>query len=168
MHGLARCALPPDPTVPTSAAGGGSGRGKMADWPPIGRCRFSLKDLGLHSALPFVDPNALAQLMADHTALDWRPLLPHITIPCLNVVGRKVGLPICRPDLHACAACFLVLAVGAVYCVRCVLHRAACCAALRAVQHPLAGGPRLDTCCLATHPFGERGLPLHQLQAARC
>ncbi|KAL4431472.1 hypothetical protein ABPG75_006728 [Micractinium tetrahymenae] len=35
------------------------------------------------------DPNALAQLMADHTALDWRPLLPRITVPCLNLVGRK-------------------------------------------------------------------------------
>ncbi|KAI7836993.1 hypothetical protein COHA_009175 [Chlorella ohadii] len=35
------------------------------------------------------DPNALAQLMADHTAIDWRPLLPRIAIPCLNVVGRK-------------------------------------------------------------------------------
>ena len=30
--------------------------------------------------------------MADHTALDWRPLLPRISIPCLNVVGRKVCL----------------------------------------------------------------------------
>jgi non-heme chloroperoxidase len=35
------------------------------------------------------DPAALAALMADHTALDWRPLLPRITIPCLNIVGRR-------------------------------------------------------------------------------
>lgn len=35
------------------------------------------------------DPAALAQLMADHTSLDWRPLLPRITIPCLNLVGRQ-------------------------------------------------------------------------------
>lgn len=35
------------------------------------------------------DPTALGLLMADHTALDWRPLLPRITIPCLNLVGRK-------------------------------------------------------------------------------
>ena len=31
------------------------------------------------------DPAALAALMTDHTALDWRPLLPRITIPCLNI-----------------------------------------------------------------------------------
>ncbi|KAK9904786.1 hypothetical protein WJX75_002581 [Coccomyxa subellipsoidea] len=34
------------------------------------------------------DPDALGRLMADHTQLDWRPLLPRISIPCLNVVGR--------------------------------------------------------------------------------
>lgn len=27
--------------------------------------------------------------MADHTVLDWRPLLPRITLPCLNLVGRQ-------------------------------------------------------------------------------
>lgn len=32
---------------------------------------------------------ALAALMADHTALDWRPVLPKITIPCLNMIGKK-------------------------------------------------------------------------------
>lgn len=32
---------------------------------------------------------ALAALMADHTALDWRPVLPRITIPCLNIIGKK-------------------------------------------------------------------------------
>lgn len=35
------------------------------------------------------DPRALSLLMADHTALDWRPLLPRISIPCLNLVGRR-------------------------------------------------------------------------------
>jgi len=34
-------------------------------------------------------PNALAALMADHTALDWRPVLPRIGIPCLNIIGRR-------------------------------------------------------------------------------
>ncbi|BDA49392.1 AB hydrolase superfamily protein YdjP [Coccomyxa sp. Obi] len=34
------------------------------------------------------DPDALGRLMADHTQLDWRPLLPRIKIPCLNLVGR--------------------------------------------------------------------------------
>ena len=34
-------------------------------------------------------PAALAALMADHTALDWRPVLPRISIPCLNIIGRK-------------------------------------------------------------------------------
>lgn len=37
---------------------------------------------------PPPDPNALALLMADHTSLDWRPLLPRITLPCLNLVSR--------------------------------------------------------------------------------
>ena len=81
--------------MPTPAAGGGS-KGKAngdhteLDW----RSLLLLPNLKprTRSALPSVDPNALAQLMADHTALDWRPLLPRITIPCLNVVGRKVGL----------------------------------------------------------------------------
>jgi non-heme chloroperoxidase len=27
--------------------------------------------------------------MGDHTQLDWRPVLPRITFPCLNVVGKK-------------------------------------------------------------------------------
>ncbi|EFN51577.1 hypothetical protein CHLNCDRAFT_140070 [Chlorella variabilis] len=35
------------------------------------------------------DPAALGQLMADHTTIDWRPLLPRIQIPCLNIVGRQ-------------------------------------------------------------------------------
>lgn len=35
------------------------------------------------------NPTALAAVMADHTALDWRPILPTITIPCLNVIGKK-------------------------------------------------------------------------------
>lgn len=34
-------------------------------------------------------PTALAALMADHTALDWRPVLPRIRIPCLNIIGRR-------------------------------------------------------------------------------
>jgi non-heme chloroperoxidase len=35
------------------------------------------------------DPAFLGALMADHTQLDWRPLLPRITLPCLVMVGRK-------------------------------------------------------------------------------
>jgi len=35
------------------------------------------------------DPAGLAHLMADHTALDWRPLLPRIRTPCLVLVGQK-------------------------------------------------------------------------------
>mmetsp|Transcript_30154 Transcript_30154/g.56824 ORF Transcript_30154/g.56824 Transcript_30154/m.56824 type:complete len:276 (-) Transcript_30154:372-1199(-) len=31
----------------------------------------------------------LGALMADHTQLDWRPLLPKINLPCLVMVGRK-------------------------------------------------------------------------------
>ena len=34
-------------------------------------------------------PVALAAVMADHTALDWRPVLPRIAIPCINIIGRK-------------------------------------------------------------------------------
>lgn len=32
-------------------------------------------------------PEALGALMADHTQLDWRPVLPLLELPCLNVVG---------------------------------------------------------------------------------
>lgn len=35
---------------------------------------------------------ALGALMADHTQIDWRPLLPRITIPCLNCVGGTSGV----------------------------------------------------------------------------
>eukprot|EP00884_Botryococcus_braunii_P019260 jgi/Botrbrau1/6017/Bobra.0042s0003.1 len=35
------------------------------------------------------DPAALARLMADHTQLDWRPVLPRVSIPSLVVIGRK-------------------------------------------------------------------------------
>lgn len=38
------------------------------------------------------DAKALGLLMADHTQLDWRPLLPRITIPCLNLVGGVSGV----------------------------------------------------------------------------
>eukprot|EP01025_Chloroclados_australasicus_P065859 TRINITY_DN8987_c0_g3_i1.p1 TRINITY_DN8987_c0_g3~~TRINITY_DN8987_c0_g3_i1.p1 ORF type:complete len:330 (-),score=24.95 TRINITY_DN8987_c0_g3_i1:582-1436(-) len=34
-------------------------------------------------------PKQLGKLMADHTQLDWRPILPLIKVPCLNCVGRK-------------------------------------------------------------------------------
>ncbi|KAG7668461.1 hypothetical protein Ndes2526B_g03909 [Nannochloris sp. 'desiccata'] len=35
------------------------------------------------------NPVALAALMADHTALDWRPVLQQIKIPCINIIGRR-------------------------------------------------------------------------------
>jgi pimeloyl-ACP methyl ester carboxylesterase len=38
------------------------------------------------------DPHALGQLMADHTQLDWRPLLPLLSLPCLNCVGGCSGV----------------------------------------------------------------------------
>ena len=34
------------------------------------------------------NPAALAALMADHTALDWRPILHQISVPCINIIGR--------------------------------------------------------------------------------
>lgn len=37
------------------------------------------------------DPERLASLMADHTALDWRRLLPRITVPVLSVYGDQSG-----------------------------------------------------------------------------
>ncbi|KAF8065825.1 ydjP [Scenedesmus sp. PABB004] len=37
------------------------------------------------------DPRALGALMADHTQLDWRPLLPLVACPALNVVGGTSG-----------------------------------------------------------------------------
>ncbi|OQR89404.1 alpha/beta-hydrolase [Thraustotheca clavata] len=41
----------------------------------------------LYSDVLKCKPEALATLMRDHTQLDWRPLLPLISIPCLNVIG---------------------------------------------------------------------------------
>jgi pimeloyl-ACP methyl ester carboxylesterase len=38
------------------------------------------------------DGAALAELMRDHTQLDWRTLLPRITLPCLNLVGGRSGV----------------------------------------------------------------------------
>lgn len=35
------------------------------------------------------NPAALAAVMADHTQLDWRPVLPRIQVPCLNIIGRR-------------------------------------------------------------------------------
>jgi hypothetical protein len=32
-------------------------------------------------------PEALGAIMADHTQLDWRPVLPLLQLPCLNLVG---------------------------------------------------------------------------------
>lgn len=37
-------------------------------------------------------PGHLAQLMADHTQLDWRPQLPLLHLPCLNVIGCRSGV----------------------------------------------------------------------------
>eukprot|EP00775_Hariotina_reticulata_P013434 gene13434-13562_t len=38
------------------------------------------------------DPKALGLLMADHTGQDWRPVLPQLSIPCLNCVGGTSGV----------------------------------------------------------------------------
>eukprot|EP00892_Ulva_mutabilis_P007942 jgi/Ulvmu1/551/UM001_0559.1 len=38
------------------------------------------------------NPSHLASLMADHTQLDWRSLLPKISVPCLNLIGSKSGI----------------------------------------------------------------------------
>ena len=37
------------------------------------------------------DPRRLGQLMAEHTAADWRPILPTISAPCLVVYGPLSG-----------------------------------------------------------------------------
>jgi len=37
-------------------------------------------------------PAALGAIMADHTQLDWRPVLPLLKLPCLNVVGGCSGV----------------------------------------------------------------------------
>ncbi len=49
-------------------------------------------------------PQALGAIMADHTQLDWRPVLPLLKLPCLNVVGqcrceKSEGAP--KPDVWA-------------------------------------------------------------------
>lgn len=39
------------------------------------------------------DPGALAELMTDHTQLDWRELLPRLEgVPCLNCCGAQSGV----------------------------------------------------------------------------
>ena len=38
------------------------------------------------------DPARLGALMADHTARDWRPLLPLLTCPLLSVYGTASGV----------------------------------------------------------------------------
>jgi pimeloyl-ACP methyl ester carboxylesterase len=38
------------------------------------------------------DPAALGALMADHTARDWRPLLPALRCPVLSLYGGKSGV----------------------------------------------------------------------------
>mmetsp|Transcript_7263 Transcript_7263/g.21433 ORF Transcript_7263/g.21433 Transcript_7263/m.21433 type:complete len:291 (-) Transcript_7263:364-1236(-) len=48
-------------------------------------CRETLK----------ADNEALAKVMADHTQLDWRPVLPQIRVPCLNMIGELSG---CFPE----------------------------------------------------------------------
>eukprot|EP00803_Ostreobium_quekettii_P007367 evm.model.scf_89.4 EVM.evm.TU.scf_89.4 scf_89:8566-11639(+) len=37
-------------------------------------------------------PDDLARLMADHTQLDWRPMLPRIKVDCLNCIGQTSGV----------------------------------------------------------------------------
>ena len=37
------------------------------------------------------EPRHLAKLMADHAQLDWRPVLPRIGVPCLNLYGTESG-----------------------------------------------------------------------------
>jgi hypothetical protein len=74
-------------------------------------------------------PEALGALMADHTQLDWRPVLPLLALPCLNVVGG------CRyamlTDGHLCYAQAQMASSGDVLCcavlccvVVCTLRRA--------------------------------------------
>jgi hypothetical protein len=41
------------------------------------------------------DSKALGIIMADHTAIDWRPLLPRISMPCLNLGGAVRGNAAC-------------------------------------------------------------------------
>lgn len=38
------------------------------------------------------DPEHLGELMADHTRLDWRPLLPRVRAPVLNLCGGRSGI----------------------------------------------------------------------------
>jgi len=46
------------------------------------------------------EPAHLAALMADHARLDWRPVLPRVTLPALNLYGTESG---CFPP-EGCAA----------------------------------------------------------------
>ena len=68
------------------------------------------------------DGRLLGLLMADHTQLDWRALLPKIKSPCLNFVGKKskifpwegvayVGkyVPLCENYIYANAGHWLYI-----------------------------------------------------------
>jgi non-heme chloroperoxidase len=46
----------------------------------------------LHADTLKCSPEHLGALMADHTALDWRPLLRNVRVPCLNVIGGRSGV----------------------------------------------------------------------------
>eukprot|EP00966_Prymnesium_polylepis_P062381 1447563-Prymnesium_polylepis.1 len=37
------------------------------------------------------DPIHLGKLMADHAQIDWRPILPRLSVPCLNLYGSESG-----------------------------------------------------------------------------
>lgn len=46
-----------------------------------------LMDCHVHVHVCRCKPEALGAIMADHTQLDWRPVLPLLKLPCLNLVG---------------------------------------------------------------------------------
>jgi len=54
------------------------------------------------------DPVRLGALMADHTRLDWRPLLPLLRCPLLSVYGGASGVF----PAQGCAACGLLAPRG--------------------------------------------------------
>jgi hypothetical protein len=46
-----------------------------------------MRNLDVHVHVCRCKPEALGAIMADHTQLDWRPVLPLLKLPCLNLVG---------------------------------------------------------------------------------
>lgn len=80
-------------------------------------------------------PEHLAQLMADHTQLDWRPVLGRITIPCLNLIGCHSGVF----PMEGCEAVSSLIPGFAAEFMSCSCFKTFCLSSVNTVQRMLIG-----------------------------